>query len=460
MEIDDFQIISIDIEETNQNKRELSKSIEISSVNQKKNTQLANNNKELFLNPNTSLSLSSSWNSITSSLINIKDSLMYNYFSFNHAYDMFNKPIQLFDKHFLPNQKGKLIKYLNLLFLMTYRSNFVPLLNQETKQIYTSDCGWGCMIRCGQMMLANAILAFKLYSIDQFYNSHNIKVTKDDNCLLVDDEIINKKRIETILLFFDYPLNVTDICDKDEFFSILVEYTSSSKCNQSKIIPPFSLLNIFIQGKQVLNKEPGEWFSDINLIRVFYAVQLSLKTLAPFEVFYFTEGFIDEKFILSKCFTEKKLMTLSLDSLTRKDKQFSFIKGGIIFVAVRLGLNAIDKDYHQSIKALFDIRNNIGIIGGKTNKAYYFIGKCNEGLLYLDPHFSQNAISDKKNLTINTNYNTYSVKNVYVLNLDNMSPCFTIGFMYKSFEDYIDLINDLTKHQKLSYPICKLNIYK
>jgi hypothetical protein len=40
-------------------------------------------------------------------------------------------------------------------FWITYRHDFVPI--PETA--FTSDAGWGCMIRCGQMLAATAILS-------------------------------------------------------------------------------------------------------------------------------------------------------------------------------------------------------------------------------------------------------------------------------------------------------------
>lgn len=46
------------------------------------------------------------------------------------------------------------------LFWFSYRNRF-PVLPNST---LSSDMGWGCMIRTGQMMLANAILKLVLSS--------------------------------------------------------------------------------------------------------------------------------------------------------------------------------------------------------------------------------------------------------------------------------------------------------
>lgn len=46
---------------------------------------------------------------------------------------------------------------------LTYRKDFEAMMQNDTQgsaspQEYTTDCGWGCMIRSGQMMLAQALI--------------------------------------------------------------------------------------------------------------------------------------------------------------------------------------------------------------------------------------------------------------------------------------------------------------
>ena len=43
----------------------------------------------------------------------------------------------------------------------TYRKNFEEFKGTRIN----SDCGWGCMIRCGQMLLANALIQLVIQKI-------------------------------------------------------------------------------------------------------------------------------------------------------------------------------------------------------------------------------------------------------------------------------------------------------
>ena len=48
----------------------------------------------------------------------------------------------------------------------TYRKNFVPIGGLGST--YTSDKGWGCMLRCGQMVLGQALVSLHLGMIHYF----------------------------------------------------------------------------------------------------------------------------------------------------------------------------------------------------------------------------------------------------------------------------------------------------
>ena len=62
------------------------------------------------------------------------------------------------EKEGVPPHIIQLLDHYYSLTWMTYRTNFSPI----TDTPLTSDCGWGCMVRSGQMLLATALHYFML----------------------------------------------------------------------------------------------------------------------------------------------------------------------------------------------------------------------------------------------------------------------------------------------------------
>ena len=113
----------------------------------------------------------------------------------------------------------------------------------------------------------------------------------------------------------------------------------------------------------------------------------------------------------------------------------------IIFVSARHGLNQIDDSMKDKILNFFNYKNNIGFIGGKTSKAYYFIGNCENNLIFLDPHNVQNSISIN-DIFVGNGSSSYKPNDVFYMNINELSPSFTFGFAIKNLYEFEEFINN------------------
>jgi len=388
------------------------------------------------------------WSSLSNKISNIKNNIKYNIITTNSYVNFSNlKYVKIFDKIFTENEikNGKLNDSLATLFQMTYRSEFPQLIHPN--KVYTSDCGWGCMIRVAQMMLAKAVLENKIY-----------RLKKNLRKISIDEEILSKLRIETLLMFFDCNLKIDDVRESQDFeyfyksFLKLIKEEENNRKNEKaereriklsqdkiinnfeflasqheknsvmyayEIIPPFSIQNICKLGASC-DKFPGNWYSDVLMGSIFSRLNDQFKAIDNMKILNFNEGIIDENVILENCFEEVKCLldceseikisnnkSEDIDNdlgefikklgeespnennlcnecrdkilsryqkennsrkiIEKKKKLYELKKGGIILVSVRHGLGSISKEYFPSIRNLFSIPNNLGILGGRKS---------------------------------------------------------------------------------------------
>ena len=58
----------------------------------------------------------------------------------------------------------------------SYRKQFEPLISSRNGDVLTSDGGWGCMIRCAQMLLAQTLLVHMTNTFNTTYS--NIQISE------------------------------------------------------------------------------------------------------------------------------------------------------------------------------------------------------------------------------------------------------------------------------------------
>ena len=359
---------------------------------------------------------------------NWKDSLLYNFITLNSKFTPYESPstVHLYYKAFHMTDKNSIYllkKELKKILYISYRNNYKPQINIKNNYTYTSDCGWGCMIRSSQMIFAKIL--FEIFELN------SDKKNEDDQELLV-------KQI--IPFFMDNNLKLDDIKyhEMDNYINKLKYYFQlKNKNNQIIYIdPPFSIHKICRIG-EIFGRTCGEWFSDFELPKIYNIINELFNIIPDLNISHFNT--VIELFqIINNCFTPlqenneegKEIL------LYENDKKYLFKKMGVIFVSLRLGINYISSEYFPSIKKLFDCKQFVGFIGGKVNSASYFIGYMENDLLFLNPHYNQASIYDLNN----DNLNTYLNGEIYKFPFNSLQTALTIGFLFKNINEFKDLI--------------------
>ncbi|CAI5756144.1 unnamed protein product [Candida verbasci] len=352
--------------------------------NNNEDGQLKSNSKDNNNNIDSNLSLNNNYNKFTILLNQVINNNSSHSNSINSSlYILGNKFINLIQAN----------NYINNLIYFTYRCGFEPIpktidgpqpiqffpsiiFNKSTlinftnlkslfdKENFTSDSGWGCMIRTSQNLLANTLLKL---------NKNKDNMTED---------IIN--------LFQD-----------------------SSSCK-------FSIHNfIKTASESPLQIKPGQWFGP-------NAASFSIKNLIELSQANDANNLlIPQVFISDNCDLYDDEITILLE-----------LKPLLLLFPVRLGIDQVNKYYHQSILQLLSTKHSVGISGGKPSSSFYFIGyeeqeEGNVELLYFDPHFPQvyeNPI----------NVNTYRTKNYNKLKIEDLDPSMMIGILLNNVNDYLN----------------------
>ena len=270
------------------------------------------------------------WDALKLKISNFKNKIIFNYNIFSSSNNINETPIelakeiQIFDVKF--NQHEKLLNKLKNIPWFSYRKNFDQIKGKD--KIYTSDAGWGCMIRASQMILSQGLC--KIYSIEKlnefinqylayFYdNKIPMKfLCKNKNNILQNVKVKNNNKND---IYEDFEVIETDkekeIKAGNSFIEVSsevingLEHMSERKSNKEYLIPPFSLRNLIKVQKHTNKngKTVGEWFSNYDTIRLIQLInqEMNKKNDCDFKIIDFNEGIIYIEKIIKECFEEQK----------------------------------------------------------------------------------------------------------------------------------------------------------
>ncbi|EMC99638.1 hypothetical protein BAUCODRAFT_344306 [Baudoinia panamericana UAMH 10762] len=229
---------------------------------------------------------------------------------------------------------------------LTYRNNFPPIAKSSDPSAgsamsfstklrnignsggFTSDAGWGCMIRSGQTLLANSLATLKL-------GRDWRRGQKED----------------------DYKHLISLFADTPE--------------------APFSIHKFVEHGAQACGKHPGEWFGPSATAR-------SVQAL--------TEKYRDVGLRVYARPDDGDVYVDSLFATAGQMDANDEFQPTLIVLGIRLGIDRITPVYHAALKATLEMPQSVGIAGGRPSSSHYFVGHQGDNFFYLDPHTTRQAI--------------------------------------------------------------------
>ncbi|KAF2011808.1 hypothetical protein BU24DRAFT_329087, partial [Aaosphaeria arxii CBS 175.79] len=274
---------------------------------------------------------------------------------------------------------------------MTYRSGFAPIQkSQDPKAVasmsfrvrmqnlaqsaFTSDAGFGCMIRSGQSILANALLDLRLGRDWRLVNA-----TPQRN----DREILS--------LFADDPR------------------------------APFSIHRFVQHGAAACGKFPGEWFGPSATARCIQDLANAYEGTG-LRVYISGDG---------ADVYEDNLKQLAVDANGK------FVPM-LILVGTRLGIDKITPVYWEALKAALQMPQSIGIAGGRPSASHYFVGTQSNDFFYLDPHTTRPLLPFRNSPAEYhpDEVSSCHTRRIRRIEIREMDPSMLIAFLVKDEADF------------------------
>lgn len=279
---------------------------------------------------------------------------------------------------------------------------------------FTSDVGWGCMIRTSQSLLANSIVILQLgrdWRRPSLSNSTSMDVDTSNDKHLSPAFVLDEKEAKIVAMFADHP-----------------------KCL-------FSVHNFVKHGEVACGKKPGEWFGPsaaASSIKALHQQRLETQNKAKSSACQTDDKSpsSSQKVPYESCF--RVFISSGSDLYENYVFKTAMEKGvfhpTLILLGLRLGIDKVNEVYWDSLKAFFASPQAVGISGGRPSSSHYFYGYQGDNLFYLDPHHPKPALDP--NELLGEAIETVHTRRIRYLHLSEMDPSMLMGVLIKDQDDW------------------------
>ncbi|XP_054721974.1 cysteine protease ATG4B-like [Uloborus diversus] len=287
----------------------------------------------------------------------------------------------------------------------SYRSGFPAIGGTGPK----TDKNWGCMLRCGQMIMAEALICRHL-----------------GRGWIWEPGVVDPVYAAILKMFQDR---------KDCPYSI--HQIAQMGASEGKVVGQWFGPNTVAQVLRKLSVF-DEWSSlAVHVAFDNSVIKSDIKTLckyvpepltsSPFPKQYQTVWYTD--CVEGKCPRYQSITSGSCDLNSWRPM--------LLFIPLRLGLQALNPLYCESLKNTFCMKQSLGIIGGRPRHAVWFIGYSGDELICLDPHVVQATVDLDHKAFDDSSYHIPYAGSKRMLMAD-IDPSLALCFFFESEEDFED----------------------
>lgn len=319
---------------------------------------------------------------------------------------------------------------------LTYRDDFATLPESNI----TTDCGWGCTLRAGQMMLAQALLlhflgrdwtwpdALTLEPLDTetWTSSTARKLVASIEASFQGDRL----RVPEPSCQPQCGAEEADAHLKEVYHRTIVSWFGDSLSAQLGV-------HRLVRLGMTSGKRAGDWYGPGVVAHI---LRKAVEIATDPELRGVTVYVAQDCTVYNADVIESH--SAQVDTHAAPEGALTDNRAVIILIPVRLGGEKINPEYFSFVKAILSLEYCIGIIGGKPKQAYYFVGFQDDSMIYMDPHYCQSFVDVSTSNFPLQSYHCPSPKKMPFIKMD---PSCTIGFYSKSVQDYERISSELAK---------------
>lgn len=252
---------------------------------------------------------------------------------------------------------------------MTYREGFPPILSSK----YTSDVGWGCMLRSAQMMLAHTMFVHVLGRDFRF----------EPGC----PADLEARHRSVLALFADVPSDRA----------------------------PFSVHNLLRHAAED-GVTPGSWLGPSMVCRTLCRAVNQEKRAGPQLRVY----------LALDCLVSRERVE---ETILSSGQDWCPV---LILIPLRLGTQQINMAYVPALQRVLANPMCVGILGGKPRHSLYFIGFQGSEMVGLDPHTCRTTDDPSDKSSTLKSYHCNSPRKI---NFAGVDPSIALGILCQTREE-------------------------